>query len=190
MNRKSYKVIGVLAIILIATVSVSAQSSRTELVFGLRIGATYIAVEAWDAYNTTMQTTFPDSDRTYFPIITQFGLNIEQRILLGTTRSHFVFQEVLLVVGIDQNMLLPSVSTLIGFRSRAGLEIGMGPNFAMSLKDGDAVLAMSVVFAAGWTFSFSDMNVSVNIAIVPTPRDGNLRLTILSGFNFNVSRNK
>ena len=182
------KMIWVLAITLIAAVSIGAQEAdeRFQFVFGPRVGATYIFVDDWTSYDNTIQKAFPDNARTYFPVITQFGLNIEQRIRLGTTKSHFAFQEVLLVGGIDQNVVIPSLSTLIGFRSQAGLEIGIGPNFAMSVKDGNPVLGMSVVIAAGWTFSFEGVYVPVNIAIVPTPRDGSPRLTIVTGFNFDL----
>ena len=189
MKGKSFRRIAVLAITLIATVSVSSLAdsrSRFQFVFGPRVGATYVMVEDWDAYDETMQVPFPDTDRQYFPIITQFGVNLEQRIRLGGTQSHFAFQEVLLVGGIDQNTPLPSLSMLIGFRSHAGLEIGLGPNLSMSVKNNVPVVAMSVVIAAGWTFSFNDVYVPVNIAIVPTPRDSSPRLTILTGFNFHV----
>ena len=190
MNRRKALITGVLAITLIAMVSVSTRAdSRFSFVFGPRVGGTYIFTD-WGDYDTAVQAVFPDDDRQYNPLVTQFGLNLEQRIRLGGTRSHFAFQEILLVGGIDQNMVLPSLSTLIGFRSHAGLELGLGPNFSIALKDAQATLAMSVVFAAGWTFSFDDVHVPVNIAIVPTPSDGKPRLTVLTGFNFDVGQNR
>ena len=189
MKSKSFKMILVLAITLIATVSMSAAAesgSRFQFVFGPRVGATYVFVEKWDTYDEKMQIPFPDPEREYYPVITQFGVNLEQRIRLGGTQSHFAFQEVLLVGGIDQNTPLPSLSLLIGFRSHAGLEIGLGPNLSMSVKNDVPVVGMSVVIAGGWTFSFNDVYVPVNIAVVPTPRDSSPRLTILTGFNFRV----
>ena len=120
------------------------------------------------------------------PGLTQFGLNVERRIQLGTTDSHFVFQEILVIGGLDQNLVMPSLNTLIGFRSHAGLEIGLGPNLSLAVVDGRPSLAVSVLYAIGWTFSFSDVHVPVNVAIVPTPRGGNPRLTVITGFNFGL----
>ena len=157
-------------------------SSRFSFVIGPRVGVSYVFTN-WDEYNSAIQQHFPD-DRSYFPVVTQFGLNVEQRIRLGNTKSHFAFQEVLLIGGLDQNLFIPSFSTLIGFRSQKGLEIGLGPNVSMSMNDNGLSAALSVVYAVGWTFAFSDLYVPVNIAIIPTPRDGNPRITLVTGFNF------
>ena len=163
---------------------VAASEPRLTLVLGPRVGATYIFAD-WGGYNESLQRHFPD-DRTYFPILTQFGVNFEQRIRLGNTLSHFAFQEVLLLGGIDQNLYIPSLNILIGFRSHTGLEVGLGPNISVSMNDRGVSVALSVVYAVGWTFTFDDVNVPVNIAIVPTPRDGNPRVSLVSGFNFNL----
>ena len=191
MKRCSAVQFGVLAITLIATGSLSVvaegEGSRFDFVLGPRVGLTYAATKPED-FNASVQHVYPDSGRSYFPLITQFGLNLEQRIRLGSTRSHFAFQEVVLVGGIDQNVLMPSLSTLIGFRSHSGLEIGLGPNMSMTVKDGEPVLSMSVVFAAGWTFSFDGVYVPVNLAVVPTPQDGAPRITFVTGFNFGLFR--
>ena len=191
MKRCNAVQFGVLAITLIATGSLAVaeegEGSRFDFVLGPRVGLT-LAVTKPEDFNASVQHVYPDSGRSYFPLITQFGLNLEQRIRLGSTRSHFAFQEVVLVGGIDQNVLMPSLSTLIGFRSHSGLEIGLGPNMSMTVKDGEPVLSMSVVFAAGWTFSFDGVYVPVNLAVVPTPQDGAPRITFVTGFNFGLFR--
>ena len=161
------------------------SNSRFELILGPRVGSSYI-FSNWETFNDTMQEMFPDSRRKYIPLITQFGLNVEQRIQLGATDSHFVFQEILVIGGLDQNLIVPSLNALIGFRSHAGLEIGLGPNLSLGVDNGNPSLAVSVLYAIGWTFSFSDVHIPVNIAIVPTPADGHPRLTVITGFNFGL----
>jgi hypothetical protein len=156
---------------------------RLEIVYGPRVGVTYIVADP-EKFDESVQGVFPDGDREYFPIITQFGLNVEQRIRLGNTQSHFAFQEVLLLGGLDQNIVIPSLSLLIGFRSHVGLEFGLGPNVSMTRSSDEPGIGLSVVYAAGWTFSFEDVFVPVNIAVVPTPSDKSPRITLLTGFNF------
>jgi hypothetical protein len=161
-------------------------AKRLELVYGPRVGVSYIAADP-EEFNESLQEMFPDSERKYFPIITQFGLSVEQRIRLGNTESHFAFQEVLILGGLDQNLVIPSLSVLIGFRSRAGLELGLGPIVSMKRSGDDAAgVGLSVVYAVGWTFGFDGVFVPVNLAVVPTPSDGAPRITLLTGFNFRI----
>lgn len=158
---------------------------RATLVIGPRVGATVIVARPAE-FDNAVQEMYPDSERKYFPVITQFGISLEQRIKLGDTESHFAFQEVITLGGLDQNIVIPSFNFLIGFRSRMGLEIGMGPNISMK-KTGDSIKpTVSVIYAVGWTFSFKDVYVPVDIAVVPTPSDGCPRISVLTGFNFEI----
>lgn len=166
-----------------AYTEVNEQEKRVEIVYGPRVGVSCIVADP-EKFDESVQKIFPDGDREYFPVITQFGLNVEQRIRLGNTQSHFAFQEVLLLGGLDQNIVIPSLSVLIGFRSHVGLEFGLGPNVSMKKSAEGPSIGLSVVYAAGWTFSFEDVFVPVNIAIVPTPSDKSPRITLLTGFNF------
>ncbi len=161
------------------------EELRLQLIFGPRVGISYVVVNP-DDFNNSVQEVFPDDNREYFPVFTQFGINLEQRIRLGGTKSHFAFQEVLVIGGLDQNIVLPSLNLLIGFRSHAGLEFGLGPNISMSRSTEGPGVTVSVVYAVGWTFSFKNVFVPVNFAIVPTPSGGHPRLTLLTGFNFEM----
>ena len=156
-----------------------------EFIFGPRVGVSWVTVNP-EQFNESVQQIFSDETRAYFPIFTQFGINFEQRIRLGTTKSHFAFQEVIIIGGLDQNIVLPSLNFLIGFRSHAGLEFGLGPNITMS-KSADGIgITVSVVYAVGWTFFFQNVFVPVNIAVVPSLSEGHLRITFLTGFNFKL----
>jgi hypothetical protein len=140
------------------------------------------------SFDAAVQQKYPSPDRQYIPILTQFGASMEQRIRLGDTQSHFAFEEVVVVGGIDQNIIIPSVSVLIGFRSHIGLEVGMGPNIIFREVDGQVRVATSVVYSVGWTFKFGSLYVPVNIAIVPTPDDMLPRLSVFTGFNFPIGK--
>jgi len=154
---------------------------RLEVAFGPRVGVSYV-LTGFQEFNDAVQKIFPDSSRRYIPIFTQFGLNLEQRIRLGDTQSHFAFQEVLLLGGVDQGIFLPSLSVLVGFRSRSGLEFGLGPNLSLARSEGSFGVSLAVVFSAGWTFTFSNVFVPVDLAFVPSPEGS--RLSLLTGFNF------
>jgi len=158
------------------------KTKRLEIVYGPRVGVTWVATSRQD-FDAAIQGVFP-ADREYFPIFTQFGFSLEQRIRLGTTQSHFAFQEVLILGGLDQNIIMPSLSVMIGFRSRIGLEFGLGPNVSLKRSPEGPGVDLSVAYSLGWTFSFEDVFVPVDIAVIPTPSDGKARITLLTGFNF------
>ncbi len=161
---------------------------RLQVVAGPRVGLTWIVADP-AAFNAAVQSVFPDRERDYSPVIMQFGVNFEQRIRIGGTRSHFALQEVLLLGGLEQNIILPSLSFLIGFRSGAGLEFGLGPNLSTRHSNpGEAGIGVSVVYAVGWTFAFGGVYVPLNLAVVPTPSDGIPRISLLTGFNFGQGR--
>jgi hypothetical protein len=185
MNRSTFSLI-LLFLVLGAALAAAQEGEppRLEFAFGPRVGVTYVMASPQE-FNDAVQEIFPDGSRDYIPIFTQFGLNFEQRVRLGDTSSHFAFQEVLLLGGVDQNFYLPSLSVLIGFRSRAGLEFGLGPNLSLTSRlgnPGNVELKLAVVFSGGWTFMFSNVFVPVDLAFVPSPEGS--RLTLLTGFNF------
>jgi hypothetical protein len=190
MNRLKRAAVCVVLLVILGALGAYGQTDvpakRVEILYGPRVGVSYIVADP-DQFNESIQRLFPDSERKYFPIITQFGLSVEQRIRLGSTASHFAFQEVLIIGGLDQNLVIPSLSVLIGFRSRAGLELGLGPNVSMKRSaDESTGVGLSVVYAVGWTFDLQGVYVPVNVAVVPTPSDGAARVTLLTGFNFRV----
>jgi hypothetical protein len=166
----------------------SAGEPRFQLVVGPVVGLTYV-IDAQGDLNERLQEMYPSS-RTYYPFFTQFGLNLEQRLRLGSTKSHFAFQELFLVGGMDQGIFLPSFDFLLGFRSHRGLQFGLGPNFVLRWSETELELAMSVVYAVGWNFSFFGAWVPVSLAVIPTPADGKPRISIISGFNFETIRKK
>jgi hypothetical protein len=162
---------------------------RFQMLYGPVVGITYV-VDVQGDLNERLQEMFPNPERVYRPFFTQFGVNLEQRLRLGSTQSHFAFQEVFVVGGMDQGIFLPSFSFLLGFRSHRGLQFGLGPNLVVRWTQTELELAASVIYAVGWNFSLLGAYVPVSLAVIPTPEDGKPRISIISGFNFEMKRKK
>lgn len=94
------KKVTVLAVALVLSVSAFADDAEGpeafSLVLGPRIGSSYIMTPPAD-FTSRVNALY--STGSYFPVVTLFGFNIEQRILLGNTKSHFAFQEIILIGG-------------------------------------------------------------------------------------------
>ena len=170
-----------LGLLVLTTVPLVAQDEEGpagfEFIVGPRLGVSYVFTTPED-FTDRVTELFPGAE--YFPIYTLFGVNIEQRILLGNTSSHFAFQEMVLVGGLEQSMALPIGALLIGYRDASGFEFGMGPliNFA----------GVGVVFAIGWTISIQGVYVPIDISITLPNRERPAGISLTTGFNFKVRR--
>jgi hypothetical protein len=161
--------------------SVSAFADEPEgpeafsLIFGPRLG--FAGFWPPDGFKSSISSLYSGD---YVPVISLFGITVEQRILLGQTKSHFAFQEVALVGGLEQGIALPEGAFLIGYRDYSGFEIGAGPILHLG--------GVGVVVAIGYTISFKGMFVPVDLSlIIPnTGRPASIGLT--TGFNFQISR--
>lgn len=174
---------GFVALVFAFVLSVSAFPDDAEgpqafsLVFGPRIGGSYI-MDTPENFTTGVSTLYPGG--SYFPAVTVFGVTIEERILLGQTRSHFAFQEVVLIGGLEQGIALPEAAVLIGYRDYSGFEFGIGPILHLG--------GISVVAALGWTFSYQGVYVPVDISLIIPNTDRPASISFTTGFNFQVRR--
>jgi hypothetical protein len=107
------------------------------------------------------------------PNISQFGWQFERQFYTRESGVAAVNEWVVLLGGLDQGVVLPSVSWLVGLRTREGAEFGIGPNVT------PAGVALAV--AGGVTFRAGNLNVPMNVAVVPS-RVGT-RISVLTGFN-------
>jgi hypothetical protein len=105
--------------------------------------------------------------------ISQFGWQFERQFYSRGEGVTAVSEWVVLVGGLDQSVALPSLSWLVGFRTREGAEFGIGPNVTPA--------GVALAIAAGVTFRAGPFNVPVNFALVPS-RYGT-RFSVLTGFN-------
>jgi hypothetical protein len=171
-----------LAIVAIAVVlSISAFAEETEgpegfsFVFGPRLG--FSGFWPPEGFSSTVNSLYPGD---YFPVVSLFGITLEQRILLGQTRSHFAFQEVVLVGGLEQGIALPEGAFLIGYRDYSGFEVGAGPVLHIG--------GIGVVVAIGYTISFKGMYVPMDLSLVIPTSDRPASIGFTTGFNFEVRR--
>ena len=172
---------GILLITVVAGAGSYAQDTKGpdgyQFIMGPRLGASYVLMSQKD-FSEAVGKFYPEEK--YSPLTTLFGISFEQRILLGETRSHFAFQEVFLLRGLEQSIALPSASLLVGYRDASGFEIGAGPNFSLS--------GLSVVVALGWTFYHKGVFVPVNIsAVLPNSKIPSA-ISLTTGFNFVIKR--
>lgn len=132
---------------------------------GPRLGVTYLS--PGDAYDNA------ESVFGIEPIVSQFGWQFEKRFFTLSNGNTAVFEFVPLIGGLEQNAFLPSISTVLGYRTGTGMEFGVGPNFSLA--------GAALVFAAGFNVQTQHVNVPINLAVVPSA--GGVRLSVLAGFN-------
>jgi hypothetical protein len=114
-----------------------------------------------------------DKEISVKPTISQFGWQFERQFFSRQDSGVTALNEwVGLLGGLDQGVVIPSLTWLVGVRTKDGAEFGLGPNFTPA----GAALAIS----AGVTIRSGIMNIPMNFAIVPTK--AGVRVTLLTGF--------
>ena len=69
-----------------------------------------------------------ERDITVSPHISQFGWQFEKQFYTRDSGVTMVTEWVALVGGLEQSVVLPSLSWMVGVRTRDGAEFGIGPN--------------------------------------------------------------
>ena len=114
-----------------------------------------------------------DRDFTVRPYISQFGWQFEKQFYTRDSGVTMVTEWVALLGGLDQSVALPSLSWMVGVRTRDGAEFGIGPNITPA--------GTALVLATGMTFRTGALNVPVNVAVVPSK--SGTRVSVLTGFS-------
>lgn len=133
---------------------------------GPRFGVTWMS----GAITDSIQSKY---DMDVLPVITQFGWQFEKQWTAFDEGPVALNELVLLVGGLDQGVVLPSLTWLVGIRTPGSFEIGVGPNATAA--------GVALALSTGYTFKAGYLNVPLNMAIVPS-RYG-VRASILTGFN-------
>lgn len=139
--------------------------TQTVELSGPRFGLTVLpdaTIEELSAHGLSMR-----------PYITQVGWQFERQFFTRDGGTAMVTELVTLIGGLELNKPIPSVSWLVGFRTRDGIEFGIGPNLSP--------VGPALVLAAGVTVRMGIANVPFNVAVVPS-RSGP-RVTVMSGFS-------
>ena len=174
------------AVISISILPAEEQESPPWLWLGPRIGVTGVISKPSD-FDDVIEELFPKS-RKYFPVYSEIGLAVEQRIRIEGKGYQLFLQERILVGGLDQTVALPSLSLLLGVSTPFGLEIGLGPDFSLESKSDGAVISPAMVYALAWTFFISEgVKIPVVFSAVPIPPEGKPRLSVLTGLDFGLN---
>ena len=133
---------------------------------GPRFGGTFLS-------DGVVQKLQKDERINVAPMITQFGWQFEKQFYTKDSGVTMVTEWVALVGGLEQSVVLPSLSWMVGVRTRDGAEFGIGPNVTPA--------GTALVLATGMTFRAGALNIPVNVAVVPSK--AGTRVTLLSGFS-------
>lgn len=107
------------------------------------------------------------------PVISQFGWQFEKRFYSNGDGLTALQEWVPMIGGLEQGLALPSLSWMVGLRTREGAEFGVGPNLTAA--------GVALAVAGGVTLRSGALNVPVNVAVV-TSKSG-VRVSLLTGFN-------
>ncbi len=146
--------------------------SQIKNMAGPRIGFTLIS-----AGKTTDILTGNDNGPSAFT--TQYGWQWESRFADGGNITGLT-EWVLVVGGMERGKFLPSISSLVGFRTLEGFEMGIGPNISIS--------GLGMVFGFGFTATSGKLNLPINFVFSPAKEgwfdlDSGASFSILLGFN-------
>jgi hypothetical protein len=133
---------------------------------GPRFGITWLSGDIVD----TLSSKY---DVDVAPIITQFGWQFERQFASLENGPVALNEWVILIGGLDQGEMLPSLTWLVGLRTQSNFEIGVGPNITPA--------GVALAISSGVTFRVGALAVPVNLAIVPSKLGP--RTSILTGFN-------
>lgn len=133
---------------------------------GPRFGITWLAGDIVD----TLSSKY---DVDVAPIITQFGWQFERQFASLENGPVALNEWVLLIGGLDQGEILPSLTWLVGLRTQGNFEIGVGPNVTPA--------GVALAISSGVTFRVGALAVPLNVAVVPSKLG--TRTSILTGFN-------
>jgi hypothetical protein len=132
---------------------------------GPRVGAAYLIGGS---------VTAERAGRSLSPFVSLFGWQFEHPFDTGVRQSIVPMTElVVLAGGMEQGVVLPSVSWLLAARKPNGWEAAIGPTLTAA--------GVHLAVAAGVTHAFGNLNVPVNLAVAPGRRGASISVT--TGFN-------
>ena len=163
--RAAFGVSLVVALAAPAAAQIAPPPASEVNLAGPRFGLTVLS-------DGVVQKLSRDNNIKIAPVISQFGWQFEKQCYGRHGGPTAITEAVVLVGGLEQGVVLPSLSWLVGVRTPDGFEFGVGPN----LTPVGAALAA----AMGKTFRVGVLNVPVNVAVVPSK--AGLRVSFLTGF--------
>ena len=160
--------LGVSLVVALATPAVAqiAPPAASDVsLAGPRFGVTVLS-------DSVVQKLLREDNIQIAPVISQFGWQFEKQFYGRHGGPSAITEAVVLVGGLEQGVVLPSLSWLVGVRTSDGFEFGVGPNITP--------VGVALAAAMGRTFRVGILNVPVNMAVVPSK--AGLRVSFLTGF--------
>ena len=156
------KTIYILFIFSVLTFNATSQINNLS---GPRLGAVFISASPASSFlrgDLALDQTgeLPPSfdDFAKGALTSLYGWQFESRFADGYDVTGIV-EWIVLVGGMERGKFLPSVSSMVGARLESGLEFAAGPNLSLA--------GVAMVFGVGYNFKAGDLNLPVNLAIVP-----------------------
>jgi hypothetical protein len=149
---------------LFSTITFNATSQIDNL-SGPRLGAVFISASPGSSFlrgdlalDEIGQLPPTYNDFAEGTITSLYGWQFETRFADGYGVTGIV-EWIGLVGGMERGKFLPSASSMVGARLESGLEFALGPNLSLA--------GIAMVFGVGYNFKAGDLNLPVNLAIVP-----------------------
>jgi hypothetical protein len=131
------------------------------------------------AYVVGGSVTAQNAGEHVAPLMTLFGWQFEKQFNTGQpTLPTPVTELVAFAGGMEQGVVLPSASWLVGVRKTNGWEAAIGPTLTGA--------GVQLALAAGVTHTVGNINVPLNLAVAPGRRGAAISIT--SGFNVKRSQ--
>jgi hypothetical protein len=154
-----------IVILFIFSILTFNATSQIDNLSGPRIGAVFISASPASSFlrgdlaldqTNELPPTFDDFAKG--ALTSLYGWQFESRFADGYNVTGIV-EWIVLVAGMEKGKFLPSVSSMVGARLESGLEFAVGPNLSLA--------GIAMVFGVGYNFKAGDLNLPVNLAIVP-----------------------
>ena len=107
------------------------------------------------------------------PLITQFGWQFEKKFLSTESGPEGISAIIPFVGGLEQNLVIPSVSWLIGLRLQNGFEFAMGPILSVG--------GSGMVMGIGHSSKFGELYIPKNLSL--TFSKTGMKFSLTFGFN-------
>jgi hypothetical protein len=172
MMRQSIVAVGLIVVAAVpAQMRAQDSMARIEIPQVKRSGPRYGVI--WLSPQLTDSISAKNKHQKINPTTSLFGWEFQTELLQNPRGAVPIASIVLGVAGLDQGLVLPSATWLVGMRSRDDFELGIGPNVSLA----GAALAIT----GGMTFHSGALNIPVDVAYVSSKLG--TRISLTTGFN-------
>lgn len=139
------------------------ENSQVNQMSGPRFGVSYISegstAQVLNRIHELDSAGYADFGALPATFTTQYGWQWESRFADTGGPVVGLVEWVAFIAGMEKGMFLPSFSSLVGVRGESGFEFATGPNLSPT--------GLGFVFALGYNYTKGDLNLPINIALVP-----------------------